>query len=45
MDDAGSETVLVEVDLPGELLAEMDGYAMRQGYPTRSAVVSDALQQ
>lgn len=45
MDDAGSDTVLVEVELPGEMLAQIDGYAMRQGYPTRSAVVSDALRQ
>jgi len=44
MDETGSETVLVDVEFPGELLAEIDGYAMRQGYPTRSAVVSDALE-
>jgi metal-responsive CopG/Arc/MetJ family transcriptional regulator len=43
MNDAGSETVLVEVELPGELVDEIDGYAMRNGYPTRSAVVADAL--
>jgi metal-responsive CopG/Arc/MetJ family transcriptional regulator len=45
MDDAGSETVLVEVEMPDDLVVEIDGYAMRQGYPTRSAVVSDALRQ
>jgi len=43
MSDEGSETVLVEVEIPGELVAEIDGYAMRNGYPTRSSVVAAAL--
>lgn len=40
-----SDTVKIEVALPEELLVELDQYRARRGYPPRSAVVAEALQE
>lgn len=37
--------VEIEVALPEELLTELDEYRAARGYPTRSAVVAQALKE
>ncbi|SDJ34267.1 hypothetical protein SAMN05216226_102216 [Halovenus aranensis] len=41
--DDDDELVAVEVELPRELLAEIDELAVLEGYETPSAVVQEAL--
>jgi metal-responsive CopG/Arc/MetJ family transcriptional regulator len=41
----GESQVLVDVSLPPSLLEEIDQYARINGYPTRSAVVAEALEK
>ena len=41
--DGDDETVAIEVELPRELLSDIDQYATRNGYDTPSAVVTEAL--
>jgi metal-responsive CopG/Arc/MetJ family transcriptional regulator len=43
MDSEADDCVPVEVELPDDLLAEMDVYAARHGYASLDAVVSEAL--
>lgn len=40
-----AETDTIEVELPGEVLDEIDIFAARNGYVTPGAVVSKALRQ
>jgi metal-responsive CopG/Arc/MetJ family transcriptional regulator len=40
-----ADHVEIEVALPEELVAELDQYRARTGYPSRSAVVAEALQE
>ena len=41
----GETPMLVDVTLPSSLLEEIDQYARVHGYPTRSAVVAEALEK
>jgi metal-responsive CopG/Arc/MetJ family transcriptional regulator len=41
----GESTVAVEVELPRELLTEMDEFATRHGYVTHGGVVCRALER
>lgn len=43
--DQPDEFVAVDVELPQELLAEIDRLAVLHGYETPSAVVQEALEQ
>lgn len=40
-----AETDTIEVELPGEVLDEIDTFAARNGYATPGAVVSEALRR
>lgn len=39
------EHVELDVALPEELLAELDEYRAREGYPSRSEVVTESLRE
>lgn len=39
------DSLELEVALPEELLAELDQYRASRGYPSRSAVVTEALRE
>lgn len=39
------DRVELDVAIPEDLLTELDEYRTRNGYPSRSAVVTDALQE
>ena len=43
--DGDDELVAVDVDLPRELLLDIDRMAVFQGYETPSAVVQEALRR
>lgn len=45
MTTGGSDHVELEVAIPEELLAELDQYRAHRGYPSRSAVVTEALRE
>ncbi|MXR51157.1 ribbon-helix-helix protein, CopG family [Halovenus sp. WSH3] len=40
-----SDHVELDVEFPEELLAELDEYRASRGYPSRSAVVTAALEE
>lgn len=42
---AESDHIELDVALPEDLLAELDEYRAGRGYPSRSAVVTEALQE
>lgn len=44
METDADQRVAVTVSLPGELLREMDRFAVKEGYEHPSAVVSAALE-
>lgn len=44
METDADQPVAVTVSLPGDLLREMDRFAVREGYEDPSAVVSAALE-
>lgn len=44
-DDGDDELVAVEVDLPREVLEDIDRLAVFEGYETPSAVVQEALER
>lgn len=45
MTEDDGELVALEVELPSELLSDIDEYAVRNGYENPGAVVQKALQQ